>query len=237
MTTPPRIGILEVGRPSADLLQVHGDYIAMVADWIAPLGGQTQGYAVMDGAFPPGPDAADLWIITGSKCGVYEDHPWIPPLEAFIRKAKAGGQKMVGICFGHQIMAQALGGTVAKSDKGWGIGIHHYPPQNWPADLGAAPDDITIQAFHQDQITVLPPAAQVIAASDFCGFGMLWYPGFGVSFQGHPEFGKAYATDLLRARSGSVLDPAQVATALAGMDRPTTRDALALWLRDHWREM
>ena len=64
--------------------------------------------------FPEGIHDADGWLITGSRHGAYEDHPWIPPLEEFIRDAYAAQVPLVGICFGHQIIAQAMGGKVEK---------------------------------------------------------------------------------------------------------------------------
>ena len=83
--TAPRIGILETGRPPDDLSDAHGGYDSMIARWLAGFGASFETYAVMDGVFPKAPDAADLWVVTGSRCGAYEDHPWIAPLEEFIR--------------------------------------------------------------------------------------------------------------------------------------------------------
>ena len=81
---------------------------------------------IADNEFPAGPDAADGWLITGSKHGAYEDHDWIPPLEQLIRDIYAAGRPLVGVCFGHQIIAQALGGTVEKFKGGWSVGHTTY---------------------------------------------------------------------------------------------------------------
>jgi GMP synthase-like glutamine amidotransferase len=156
MTKTPIIGVLETGRPPEELAPGHGDYLAMVASWIGEAEAEFKGFAVLDGVLPGDPADADLWVITGSKFGAYEDHAWIAPLEGFIRACRAAGRPMMGICFGHQIIAQALGGVVRKSAKGWGIGIHDYTAVNWPIDLGPAPDTIALQAFHQDQVEELP---------------------------------------------------------------------------------
>ena len=226
-----RIGILETGRPP-DTLRGFGSYPDMVADWLAPLGGRFSSYAVLENDLPDSPGDADLWVITGSRFGVYEGHPWIAKLERFVRRAQAAGSRMIGICFGHQLIAQALGGRVEKSDRGWGIGLHEYQPVNWPAPLAPAPETLRIQAFHQDQVIEPPNAARRIARSDFCENAALWYPGFAFTVQGHPEFGAAYASRLLAARRGSVLPPALVDRALEGIDAASTRRELALLLRD-----
>ena len=94
----------------------------MVRKWLAGLDAEFTSYAVLDGKLPDDPTSCDLWVITGSKFAVYEDHPWIAPLEAFIRSVRDAGRKMIGICFGHQIAAEALGGHAEKSARGWGVG-------------------------------------------------------------------------------------------------------------------
>lgn len=234
MTNQPlTIGVLETGRPPENELPIHGDYPTMVADWLAPLNAQYKSYAVLDGTFPNHPKDCDLWVITGSRYSVYEDHDWIAPLEGFIRACRDAGQKMVGICFGHQLIAQALGGTVEKSDKGWGLGIHEYSPSNWPPELGQPIENIKIQAFHQDQVITPPKGAKTIASSDFCENAAIWYPGFALTVQGHPEFAKPYTTDLLQSRRGNVLPPAKVDSALAAMNIETNQNNLAVFIRDN----
>jgi len=129
-----RVGILETGRPPEELAPIYGDYPGMVQQWLGKLNAEYSSYALLDGEFPASPDEADLWVITGSKFGAYEDHPWIPPLEKFIRCARDADKLMFGICFSHQSIGQALGGVVRKSNKGWGLGVHEYPTTgHWPA--------------------------------------------------------------------------------------------------------
>ena len=220
------IGILETG-PRAPELDSFKTYPGMVEDWLSDTGAAFTTYSVMNMEFPTAPDAHDLWVITGSKFGAYEDHAWIPPLEEFIRACRSANIPMVGICFGHQIMAQALGGVVRKSDKGWGVGIHDYTLTDWPEDLGTAPDGIHLQAYHQDQVEALPEGAQTIATSDFCEHAALWYPGWGFSVQGHPEFDKDYATDLIRLREGILLTSDQAQKAVDTQSKTPNADALA----------
>lgn len=223
----PTIGVLETGRPPEELHEIYGDYPGMVADWLGPLDARFISYPVLDGKVPADPKEADLWVITGSKFGAYEDHPWIPPLEAFIRACKDASVMMFGICFGHQIIAQALGGTVRKSTKGWGLGVHEYDFVNWPSELGERPQNLAIQAYHQDQVEDLPKGAEVIAQSPFCEAAALWYPGFALTVQGHPEFAKPYASALLECRRGTVLRDEDVDAAQHNMKIADNRARIA----------
>jgi len=230
MTTKSlKIGILETGRLPDDIAQVHGDYPALFRQWLAPLGTNFQTFAAIDGVLPDGPKACDLWVITGSRHGAYEDHSWIPPLENFIRASRDYGQKMVGICFGHQIIAQALGGVVEKSAKGWGLGVHDYKTRNWP---GVTPE-LKLQAYHQDQVVRAPDSATNIATSDFCEHAALWYPGFALTVQGHPEMSAGFVSDLLASSRGVKLGPELVRHARETVGNNTTRAALAIYLRDN----
>ncbi|CUK18289.1 amidotransferase [Ruegeria denitrificans] len=229
-----RIGILETGRPPVELAQEYGDYPGMVRQWMGEIDADFTSYAVLDNEFPSSAKEADLWIITGSKFGAYEDHAWIAPLEEFIRDARDSNQLMFGICFGHQIIAQALGGVVRKSDKGWGLGVHQYPSTiNWPEELGGVPETIAIQAYHQDQVEEAPEGAVTIASTEFCEHGALWYPGFAITVQGHPEFSKPYASALLENRRGSVLKDEDVDQGQLNMAIEDNRSMLANLIKQH----
>ena len=233
MSKTPVIGILETGRPPEELAPEHGNYPSMVQDWLDLPEAEYKSFAALDGQLPNSPRAADLWVITGSRFGVYDGDPWIAALEGFVRDCRDAGVPMVGICFGHQVIAQALGGDVGKSDKGWGLGVHDYVPRDWPAALGQAPEKIAIQAYHQDQVFTPPQGAETIASSDFCEHAALWYPGFALTVQGHPEFGKPYTKALLESRRGTVLKPDEVDVAQGSMGKDVTRGDLARIVREH----
>ncbi|MBL4906135.1 MAG: type 1 glutamine amidotransferase [Sneathiella sp.] len=200
-----RIGILQTGIVGAPLAEIHGEYPDMFQDMLGQDAFEYVTYPVVEGVFPEAPSECDGWIITGSKHGAYETHDWIPPLEDFIRKLVAARIPTVGICFGHQIMAQALGGTVKKSPKGWGVGLQEYK------DLKSG-RVIRIRAFHQDQVIKCPPSATVTHTSEFCEFAGLQYSPNCVSLQPHPEHSAAFTSDLIEVRRNVAL-PDTVADA------------------------
>ncbi len=169
----------------------------------------------------PDPVGLEGIVITGSPAGVYEDHTWLPPLRKFIQAAYGAGTPMVGICFGHQIMADALGGDVRKSEKGWGLGRHQYTVRQRPRFMADAPETLTVACSHQDQVLVPPAEAEVILGSDFApNAGLLYKSGRALSFQPHPEFEDDYARALVELRRGKV-DDAVLETAAASFAAPS----------------
>jgi GMP synthase-like glutamine amidotransferase len=220
------VGILETGRPPGDLAARFGDYPAMFRALLGP-GFETTTYDVAAGRLPERPDAHTAYLITGSPAGVYDDLPWIAPLKAFLREAK-GEAKLVGMCFGHQVMAEAFGGRVEKSDKGWGVGLQAYDLVGEAPWLDGA-GSIAVPVSHQDQIVVRPPHATVLAASAFTPYGMLAYRDQpAISMQFHPEFAPDYARALIAHRRAILPDPD---AALASLGRPDDRARVAGWIR------
>ena len=219
-----KLAILETGRPPGDLASRFGDYPAMFAELLGE-GFEIERFDVPAGQLPD-PSAHDAVLITGSPAGVYDPLPWIEPLSDFIRAAR--GSKMVGICFGHQIMAEALGGHVEKSDKGWGAGLHHYAvvrPEPW---LDGA-DEVAIPASHQDQVVVQPPNTEIFAASDFAPYaGLAWTDRPAISFQFHPEFSPDFAKALIERRYDIVPDPD---AAIASLDAPNDNARVGGWIQ------
>ncbi len=159
------------------------------------------------GAPLPDPVALEGILITGSAAGVYEDHAWLPPLRDFIRSAYAANTAMLGICFGHQVMADALGGDVRKSEKGWGLGRHTYAVKNRPDFLATDIPALSIACSHQDQVIVPPKDAEVFLGSEFTpNAGLLYRNGKALSLQPHPEFLDNYTRALAELRRGKAPD-------------------------------
>ncbi|MCH8617272.1 type 1 glutamine amidotransferase [Sphingomonas sp. SM33] len=219
-----KLAILETGRPPGQLAEEFGDYPAMFDEMLGR-GFEIEVFDVEAGEFPDR-NAHDAVLITGSPAGVYDPHPWIEPLLEFIRSAKES--RMVGICFGHQAMAQALGGRVEKSDKGWGAGLHRYDVVRQEPWMDAA-SSIADPASHQDQVVVQPPNTDVTVASDFTPFaGLAWTDRPAISFQFHPEFSPAFAKALIEKRYDIVPNPD---AAMASLDAPNDNARVAGWIR------
>lgn len=222
-----RIAILKTGGPPPALAETHGDYPAMFRDLL----GDAFSYTTFDvqACEWPDPVAFDGAIITGSSAGVYEKDAWIEALLDWIRMAR-GELRMVGVCFGHQAMAQALGGRVEKSDRGWGVGLHRYDvieDEPWMTPPGTA---LAMPASHQDQVVEKPAEARVWLTSAFAPLaGLAWGDDL-ISMQGHPEFTPAYASDLTGGRRGRI-DPALVDEALESLKAPDDRALAGEWIR------
>jgi GMP synthase-like glutamine amidotransferase len=234
-----KIGILEPGAPPAALRERFGDYGAMFRTILGE-GFEAVSFDVAHGAWPDHPEAFPAWLITGSSAGVYDERPWIAPLMAFLRAAR-GRSALVGICFGHQIMAQALGGQVINSPNGWGIGLHRYAvqtPQRWMEPGLERGSEFAIPASHQDQVVAVPSGAVVTASSAFTPYaGLAYDDGWSISFQGHPEFDPAYAAALITTRRGSLFAEDQAAAAITSLDEPNDRGRVAEWIRVFLRKV
>lgn len=237
------IGILETGLLNEKLNGRYEPYPVMFAVLLDRAGKDLsyQSYSVINGEIPDSIHDCDGWLITGSRHGVYENLPWMLDLQAFIREIDVAKVPLVGICFGHQIVAQALGGEVVKSDKGWGIGVQSYQIDNaqpWMqriSDQVHRPDQVHIYAFHQDQIVKLPPQAQVYSSSEFCPYAGLTYGDSIITMQAHPEFEEEYEVALLDMYGGSIVSVTEAKEALEWM-RSTGQKAdtqmLAEWIAE-----
>ena len=189
-----RIGILETGTPPGNLADVHGRYDTMVRDMLDARHDYTS-FRVFADELPTKAGAFDAFVITGSSAGVHDGLAWIEELAAFLRAAR-GRAKLVGLCFGHQIMAHAFGGVVARAAGGWGLGLHRYALRDRRDWMGEA-ESVAVMASHQDQVVVPPPGSTVIGASDFTPNAMIDHGDGAISFQCHPEFRMSFARALI----------------------------------------
>jgi len=212
------IGILQTGLAPDALVDTSGDYPDMFARLLAGHGFTFRTFRVVDGQFPASVKECDGWLITGSRHGVYEDHDWIPPLEQFIRDAYAAHVPMVGICFGHQIIAQAMGGKVERYDGGWAVGATDY-------DFDGTP--MTLNAWHRDQVVQAPDSAKVIATNEFCANAALLYDDRMLTVQAHPEFRPEFIDGLMQTRGKGLVPDAVMAAAAKRLQDPIQDQTMA----------
>ena len=216
----PKIAIVETGLISPERRAQHGSFPQMFERMISAADASASFATVrlIDGEGLPDPAGLEAILITGSSAGVYDDLDWIAPLERFVRAAYEARTSMVGICFGHQLIAQALGGTVRKSERGWGIGRHVYDVV--PGNGAIEGEKIAIACSHQDQVIEPPAGAATILHSTFTPHaGLLYENGAVLSVQPHPEFTAAFAHVCCELRQGGVPETL-VATARASLEQP-----------------
>jgi GMP synthase-like glutamine amidotransferase len=216
----PRITIIETGLVNEPTRSRYGSFPQMFGRMIRAADAQVEldTVSVISSEMLPDPKSLQAILLTGSPAGVYDALDWIAPLEDFVRKAYAAKIPMAGICFGHQLMAQALGGVVRKSDKGWGIGRHVYDIA--PGNGVIEGERIAIAASHQDQVIAPPPGARTILSSAFAEHaGLLYGNGSALSVQPHPEFDTGFAHFCCDIRQGKAPDDL-IARAKASLAEP-----------------
>ena len=230
-----RIGILQTGDTPEELKGQFGEYGDMFVRLLGDHGHPFEFtlYPVVHNSFPDDPEECDGWLITGSRFSAYEDQPWIHTLKALICDIAKTDKPLIGICFGHQVIAEALGGKVEKSYKGWGLGLDTYSlSDDRPVNTT---QELTLNVFHQDQVVELPPDTRVFASSDFCQYAGLIIGDKILTIQAHPEFENEYNRQLLEARRASVV-PEELADVaihhLQNRDAQVDSNKFAAWMGD-----
>lgn len=190
---------------------------------------ECQIFNVVKGEYPAPEQEFDAYLVTGSKADSFADDPWIVKLRKYLRQSYAQGKVLLGICFGHQILALALGGKAQRSDKGWGIGMHRYRLLQRPSWLPAQADEFQLLISHRDQVTALPAGASVLASSAFCENAAFVLGQQVLCFQGHPEFTHDFSRALLQIRQ-SIYCPDEYQQACASLLREHDGQQVALWM-------
>ena len=214
-----KIGILLVGRASEDLVDKYGTYAEMLINLINSDEKlfEFKTFNILDGIFPLNHNDCDGWIVTGSPHGVYEEHSWIPIVSQLIKDIYDNKLPIFGVCFGHQLIAQALGGNVEKSTKGWGLGLHTYQINNKTNYMGNLSSEVTLNICHQDQVLSPPNGATVYAKSDFCENAGFYIKDKVLTMQAHPAFLVDFIKALLTARRDVTIPKQFVDPALIGL--------------------
>lgn len=228
-----KVTILETGRAPGRLCEDYPRYPDMFVSLLSKADETLtfETVALVDGSPLPDPASCEAALITGSPAGVYDSTPWMAPLRDFVREAFKAKTPMIGVCFGHQIIADAMGGVVRKSEKGWGVGRHTYDITDrrwWMNEPRAA---ISLSASHQDQVIQPPKGAATLARSKHTEHAMLAYESAPVmSLQGHPEFPDSFVAALYGARRGKSLPDGMVDAALESLGQPEDNALVAGWM-------
>lgn len=230
------IGILKTDDVRPNLREQYGEYHDM---FIALLraGEPSLRFTIFDvqrGEYPASPSDFDALLMTGSKAGVYEDIDWVHRLTEYVGELRHSGTRLVGICFGHQMIAHALGGKVEKSPKGWGVGRHCYTLAGTAGAYGEPGSEFCILASHQDQVVEPAEGAVVLASSDFCPIAMTQVGDFALTFQGHPEFCPGYARSLLEIRQACIGE-LNYHNGMASLGQSLDQSLVAGWMIDFMR--
>jgi GMP synthase-like glutamine amidotransferase len=222
-----KLGLLVCDHVRPEFEHISGDYPEMFRRLFAGHPDvEVVVYDVIDGQLPADPAECEAWITTGSRHSVNDDEPWIRQLEQFVRDVATEEVPFVGVCFGHQLIAKALGGTVVKSDHGWGVGAKEVIVRD---DLGLGPS-YTVLTSHQDQIESLPPGAEILGWNEHCPISMLGVGENMIGIQGHPEFDPAYSEALMESRRGDLIPEATVEEGMNSLDRDIDGDRLVDWI-------
>jgi GMP synthase-like glutamine amidotransferase len=210
-----------------------GHYRDMIRKMFAFLDGPFE-FADFDcrqGHYPKNIHDHDFYITTGSKASVYDNKPWIQELLQFVQMLDSHQKKLIGICFGHQLIAMARQGMVEKSTRGWGVGVAVNRIIAAPDWMSEKKTDLNIVVSHQDQVTALPADALVIAESDFCPFFMVQWSSHFLSIQGHPEWNREYSRTLLHERR-TIIPAERVEAGLDSLSIDPDNQLFTRWIVD-----
>ncbi|MEJ2764787.1 GMP synthase [Photobacterium sp. MCCC 1A19761] len=230
-----RIGVLLCDDVRQALRDHHGNYPEMFTRLFSEVDSSItlNFYRVTEGQYPQALDECDGYITSGSRFGVNDEIKWIRVFESFVHQLYAQHLPFVGICFGHQMIARALGGEVCRAESGWGLGLAraelNLPETRLHSWLTHSAPQYALLVSHQDQIVQLPPDTRVLAGSQSCPYAMILVGTHFLGIQGHPEFTPTYLQDLITLRHSSY-PPATVRAALESLAGKTDHLAVTQWL-------
>ena len=228
--TNPTVGILQCGEVPENLRQSFIDYNEMMSQslTVADPALNYRTWRVFDGEIPR-PDACDAWITTGSRHSVNDENDWTHGFCDFVQEVSQLERPFIGICYGMQMMAKALGGKVEFSEKGWGIGVATSAVHRQPFWMGEPVDKVNLVVSHQEQVTDLPEDATLIAGSDFCPNSIFTVGRHMLGIQGHPEFTTDYSQALMEARR-AIIPAERISQGMASLTKPVNGALTFEWI-------
>jgi GMP synthase-like glutamine amidotransferase len=191
-------------------------------------------FDVQNEIYPPEPKQYGGFIGTGAKYSVTEDLPWIRRFKEYVNYLYQHQMKFIGICFGHQMIAEALGGKCDVSEKGWGIGVRQINIIKKKSWMQPDADAIRLLYSHMDQITQLPPETEVIAGNSHCPYAIITVGDHFMGIQAHPEFSLDYLDLLMQSRVDRI-GALQVEDARKTLSEPTDEAVVAKWMANFFR--
>jgi GMP synthase-like glutamine amidotransferase len=228
-----RVGVLECDHVDPRFLAIAGDLVDMLrtlfATHAADAGLELVAVDVVGGERPGAPDRFDAWLCPGSRHSVFDPHAWVADLAAFVRDVHAAAVPFVGVCFGHQLLAHALGGRVERAASGWGAGVGSIAVDGTATWMDGPVEKLALPFMHQDQVVEPPPGGEVLGHADHCPVALLSVGPAAIGVQAHPEFTPAY-TDALLADRVARIGEDEVAAARAGLGQPTDEATVARWM-------
>ena len=224
------LGILQADSVMDQFQAEYGNYSGMFERVLTVKGAPIRfsNYVVQAGELPA-IDVCDAYLITGSRHSVYDDMPWIRDLVAFVEAALQANKKIIGICFGHQLIAHYFGGETRVADKGWGVGVQTSRVETQESWMEPPLGEFALLCSHKDQVIKLPDGATSFAASEFCPCAGYVWNDLVLTFQGHPEFTKSYSAALMQMRN-EVLGSETFARGMGSLGEDTHEGTVAHWI-------
>ena len=223
-----KLGLLLCDHVPDELTPCFHDYPKMFekAFTSAGINIKWQFFDVTKEELPTSINLCDGYLISGSRHSVNDNKQWINSLILFSKEVHDANIPIVGLCFGHQILAKALRGKVEKARQGWGIGHKQYKVNGHETNLLLEADsNITVPVCHQDQITELPNGSVRIASNEHCQNFIIFFGNHTLGIQGHPEFETAYLNALIEYKKNELTDEEYL---IAKQSRPNLEDSKML---------
>jgi GMP synthase-like glutamine amidotransferase len=222
-----KIGLLECDHVAEKYRHIGGDYQDMFENLLPDI--VFEFYDVCNGHFPESVDDCEGYMCTGSKHSVYDNVDWVKQLKEFVFQLYKNEKLFVGVCFGHQMLAEALGGKVLKSEKGWNVGVHQFEiiaQENWMTPFQ---QQFNLLMMCQDQVIGMPENSKVLAQTNDCSVGMFKVGESMLGIQAHPEFSKDYEKALMLDRVERI-GKEKVQKALDSLEKSPDKNLVSDWI-------